>query len=120
MISGNDASPILGKTQKISYQRRDAIFIHPYPQQSSMPATEADLLSIIEKFYEAALEPSQWESALQALSLAMGGFGASLLPTAQPEKCISSGSLFDANVAYAQEWGAPERVNDFETAGFGI
>ncbi len=71
-----------------------------------MPATEADLLSIIEKFYEAALEPSQWESALQALSLAMGGFGASLLPTAQPEKCISSGSLFDANVAYAQEWGA--------------
>jgi len=71
-----------------------------------MPATEADLLSIIEKFYEAALEPSRWESALQALSLAMGGFGASLLPTAQPEKCISSGSLFDANVAYAQEWGA--------------
>jgi hypothetical protein len=34
-----------------------------------MPATEAELLSIIEKFYEAALEPSQWQSALQALSL---------------------------------------------------
>jgi hypothetical protein len=36
----------------------------------------------------------------------MGGFGASLLPTARPEKCISSASLFEANIAYAKEWGA--------------
>jgi len=71
-----------------------------------MRATEADLLLIIDRLYEAALEPARWECALQTLSQAMGGVGASLLPLAQPERCVSSASLHDANVDYTREWGA--------------
>jgi len=71
-----------------------------------MPSSEHNLLFAIDKLYEAALEPSRWEDALDAVSQATGGIGAVLVPLSHPEKTVSSASLLDANAAYTREWSA--------------
>jgi DNA-binding CsgD family transcriptional regulator len=43
-----------------------------------------DLLAVIDRLYEAVLDPSRWEAALDGIAAAAGGFGASIIPLAAP------------------------------------
>jgi len=42
--------------------------------------SDADILSVIDTLYAAALEPERWEEALAAVSEAVGAIGTSIIP----------------------------------------
>lgn len=73
------------------------------PQQGPGMA-DADILSVIDTLYAAALEPERWEEALAAVSEAVGAIGTSIVPVGGGSGSMASRSLFDANVAYQQTW----------------
>lgn len=66
--------------------------------------SDADILSVIDTLYAAALEPERWEEALAAVSEAVGAIGTSIIPVGGGGGSIASRSLFDANMAYQQTW----------------
>lgn len=67
--------------------------------------SDADILSVIDTLYAAALEPERWEEALAAVSEAVGAIGISIVPVGgSGGGSIASRCLFDANAAYRQTW----------------
>lgn len=67
--------------------------------------SDADILSVIDTLYAAALEPERWEEALAAVSEAVGAIGTSIVPVGgSGGGSIASRSLFEANMAYQQAW----------------
>lgn len=65
-----------------------------------------DILLVVDKFYEAALDPKKWADALATLSDAMGAIGTTIVPlgTWTSVRSIASKSLEEANLEYQQEW----------------
>lgn len=65
-----------------------------------------DILPVIDKLYEAALDPEKWVEALAVLSDAMGAIGTTIIPlgTWTSVRSIASKSLEEANFDYQQGW----------------
>lgn len=65
-----------------------------------------DILPVIDKLYEAALDPEKWVEALAVLSDAMGAIGTTIVPlgTWTSVRSIASKSLEEANLDYQQGW----------------
>jgi DNA-binding CsgD family transcriptional regulator/PAS domain-containing protein len=70
-----------------------------------MSVNDDDLLRIVDSLYQAALEPSGWSRALDALTSALDGAGVIVFPLARPEAIIGSAELRDAMAVYAADWG---------------
>ncbi|MEP9349531.1 LuxR C-terminal-related transcriptional regulator [Xanthobacter sp. KR7-225] len=66
----------------------------------------SDLLSVVDSFYAAALEPERWQKALDALSGALGAIGATMVPLGidRTMRAFASESLAEANAEYQQTW----------------
>jgi hypothetical protein len=59
--------------------------------------SDADILSVIDTLYAAALEPERWEEALAAVSAAVGAIGTSIVPVwGSGGGSIASRSLYAA------------------------
>lgn len=65
-----------------------------------------DLLPAIDALYGAALEPEQWQTALAAVSDAVGAVGTVMVPIGPGAimRSIASDTLAEANQAYQETW----------------
>lgn len=66
-----------------------------------------DPLAALDTLYEAALDPTRWEAALEALARALGGFGASIIPLAAPVgamRIVASGVTKEHQHDWEQGW----------------
>ena len=69
-------------------------------------AAQRDSLAVIERLYDAALDPTLWRDALDRLALATGGIGTAMIPIT-PGDCsglVVSPELDETRSAYDREW----------------